>query len=63
MAEKRGVDIQHIEIYMKIFKMLVSFESTSQHKTLDLEYIIFVILVLEQHLIFAFKLFAVFYDK
>lgn len=48
---------------MRIFKNLVSLESLNQQKILDLEYIIFILLALEQHLTFIFKLFSVLYDR
>lgn len=47
MLQKKGINLQHIEIYMKIFKLLVNFESSNQTKTLDLEYMIFILLALE----------------
>jgi len=47
MLQKKGINPQHIEVYMKILKLLVSFESSNQTKTLDLEYIVFILLALE----------------
>ena len=36
LVGKKGIDVKHIDMYMKIFKMFINFDSTNNKKTVDI---------------------------
>ena len=63
LVGKKGIDVKHIDMYMKILKLFINFDSTNNKKTVDIEYHIYAILIYEQVLTFIFKLFSVFFEN
>lgn len=35
LVEKKGINIKHIDLYMKILKQFISFDASNNQKTLD----------------------------
>jgi hypothetical protein len=46
-AEQRGLNLKHIELYVKTIKLLINFDASNGKKTLDLEYQIYTILAFQ----------------